>query len=78
MVREGEEGEGSGESKDMGGACLIWRCSVVLCDHDLCLNTGVMVAVVFVSNLIKRHPNCSVLLHRKNAQGTTYMYTHMT
>lgn len=29
---------------------------------------GIMVAVVFVSNLIKRHPNCSVLLHRKNAQ----------
>lgn len=29
---------------------------------------GIMVGVVFVSNLIKRHPNCSVLLHRKNAQ----------
>lgn len=24
-------------------------------------------AVVFVSNLLKRHPNCRVLLHRKNA-----------
>ena len=25
-------------------------------------------AVVFVINLLKRHPNCRVLLHRKNAQ----------
>lgn len=29
---------------------------------------GVMVAVVFVTNLIKRHSNCRVLLHRNNAQ----------
>ena len=50
---------------------VLW-CYVIM----TCLNTGVMVAVVLVSNLIKRHPNCSVLLHRKNAQGTTYMYTH--
>ena len=32
---------------------------------------GVMVAVVFVSNLVKRHPNCRVLLHRANADGIT-------
>ena len=30
-----------------------------------------MVAVVFVSNLVKRHPNCRVLLHRANADGIT-------
>ena len=30
--------------------------------------TGVMVAVVFVINLLKRHPNCRVLLHRKNVE----------
>ena len=36
-----------------------------------------------MSNLIKRHPNCSVLLHRKNAQGMgtpllkhTHTHTH--
>ena len=25
-------------------------------------------AVVFVINLLKRHPNCRVLIHRKNAE----------
>ena len=31
--------------------------------------TGVMVGVVFVMNLLKRHPNCRVLLHRSNSEG---------
>ena len=34
---------------------------------------GLMVAVVFVSNLVKRHPNCRVLLHRANAEGMCNM-----
>lgn len=29
-----------------------------------------MVGVVCVSNLIKRHPNCKVLLHRKESEHT--------
>ena len=33
---------------------------------------GVMIAVVFVINLLKRHPNCRVLVHRKNADELTY------
>lgn len=31
---------------------------------------GVAVGVVCVSNLIKRHPNCRVLLHRKEGEQT--------
>ena len=31
-----------------------------------------MVATVFVINLLKRHPNCRVLLHRKNAEELCY------
>lgn len=30
-----------------------------------------MVAAVFVSNLIKRHPNCKVLLHRRESDHTS-------
>ena len=33
-----------------------------------CTTLGVLVAVVFVINLLKRHPNCRVLLHRKNVE----------
>ena len=29
-----------------------------------------MMAAVFVTNLIKRHPNCRVLLHRNSSEGT--------
>jgi U3 small nucleolar RNA-associated protein 19 len=32
---------------------------------------GVMVGVVFVTNLLKRHPNCRVLLHRSNTDGVS-------
>lgn len=31
---------------------------------------GVMVGAVCVSNLIKRHPNCKVLLHRREGDHT--------
>ena len=35
-------------------------------------HTGVMVAAVFIVNLLKRHPNCRVLVHRKNADEFSY------
>ena len=37
---------------------------------------GVMVASVMVMNLIKRHPNCRVLLHRSNTEGKYMMKAH--
>ena len=46
-------------------------CTNVLVTVNLCLNAcpGVTVALIFIVNLLKRHPNCKVLLHRKNDEG---------
>lgn len=42
--------------------------------HKSCVHyAGVMVATVFVANLLKRHPNCRVLVHRKNADEFSYV-----
>ena len=33
--------------------------------------SGIMVAVVLIVNLLKRHPNCRVLVHRKNVEDSS-------
>ena len=56
---------------------LVLSCGFALCctnplvTVNLCLNAypGVTVALIFIVNLLKRHPNCKVLLHRKNDEG---------
>ena len=51
---------------------MVYTCIIHFLLVDICIfvhfTTGVMVAVVFVINLLKRHPNCRVLLHRKNTE----------
>ena len=39
-----------------------------------CVMSGVMVTVVLIVNLLKRHPNCRVLVHRKNVEKSGVSY----
>ena len=54
---------------------LWWGCEVKrsFTSTDFCFlyNIGVVLAVVMVINLTKRHPNCRVLLHQAAATTTT-------
>lgn len=35
----------------------------------ICMRVGAMIAIVFVHNLLRRHPSCSILLHKPLPAG---------